>query len=968
MNESAVKGFAVWARRELLRGVAARMARWDIGVGNTSAMSVASVASAVPATPVSSAASAALAAPVAPANAEVIRGKFLTSEQRRQRAVLLEACARDGADAVCEKAASAWFVRFAAVRYMELRDYLPCRMRMFSSADGSFNPQVLSEALDASIENLDAAEVIRLVREGDNEALFRCLFLAQCHELSTSMPTVFAPAGDAFDLLLPDGLLRKGGVLEQLVNVIPESDWLEGASMMGWFYQAYASERKDEVFDGFKKGRKVGAADIAFATQVFTPDWLARYLVQNSLGRLWMECYPESGLLDRMDFYISPALGLAEAREGFAGAIGQLDAGTRRAGSQHVDSRRVGSLELDDIAVCDPACGSGRILAYAFDVLMVLYEEAGYTKRDAVRCILERNLVGFEIDSRAAALASFVLTMKAMEHDARFLRRGVVPCVVLLESVEFSDDELARVPSLAARRQLVDALACLGERGSLVRPDEADLWALADARREAESAGDAGSGVCADAGIDVASGSDSTLTANVSVGAWARTNLDALVRKLAYAEDVLRELRRSFSCVVSYPPYMAARNLGAPLSRYLKDEYPLSCQNLGTAFLERGLAFNAGAGYTAIIVSENWMFSKRFQDMRKQFLEGRLVSSVLHVGSGGFDNFPVNLMTAIAIVLDASGRASAGCYVDVTEEVGEREKSTALVHALENPAGRVFIKDYDFFECVPNFLLNYRVSDALLATFRMGKPVAEVAQAMDAGVSTGDNKRFLRYWYEVGGSEFSGTAERVRFSYESGAGANGGSGAPLKVDERFGYGAGGCSGGHYGESERAPKWRPYSKGGEFRAWYGNLDYVIERPVESETVRRCKEEVLSCEGHSDGLRITWSKLCSTALSFRRCAQGSISAEAGPCLVFSASEREEFVYALFAFLNSSVARAAGDLLCPTLSKFPSDIGKLPVADAVLVNVRAAHLARDSVCLSRLDWDSFETSWDFERNPLV
>lgn len=420
MNDNAIKNFATWARRELLSEVSKKCSFWGISDGDCPA-----------------------------ATTDSIDGRVLTSLEKRQRADLLKKASETGLEQLVETAAYTWFNRLLAIRFMEVNDRLPSHVRVLSGDDGSFSPQVLREALDLPLDALDSARALELVQAGDDEALFKLIFLAQCDQLAECMPAVFDRIGSSMELLLPDGLLRKGGVVEQLVTSIPEDDWREGVEIIGWMYQYYVSERKDEVFASFKKGKKAERDAIAPATQLFTPNWIVRYLTENSLGRLWVLNHPESSLPGVMPYFISPG---EDAEKEF---------------------KRVSSPE--EISVVDPACGSGHILVYAFDLLAAIYAEAGYSDREAARLIVEKNISGLEIDPRAAAMASFAVTMKACELDSRFLRRGVNPRITVLSRVEFTSEEKALMPRCRENLQLLDAAAHLDECGSLFKPSRKDM-------------------------------------------------------------------------------------------------------------------------------------------------------------------------------------------------------------------------------------------------------------------------------------------------------------------------------------------------------------------------------------------------------------------------------------------------------------------------------------------------------------
>lgn len=505
MNDTAIKNFCIWARRELMAQVALQAARFGIRENGYD-----------------------------PALADVVSGRPLSVVERRQRADLIRRLGpADGVgygeayQALVDAAAYTWFNRLIAIRFMELNDRLPSHVRMLSAEDGSFAPQVLREALDVPIEGLDAAQVSALVAASDDEKLFRYLFLAQCRELATCLPDVFEPVGAAMELLLPEGLLRRGSVVQRLVDDIPDEDWREGVEIVGWMYQYYVSERKREVFDGYQEGKKAERDDIAAATQTFTPEWIVGYMVENTLGRTWMLNHSDSKLVDRMSFYVEP--------------MGDIE--------KHPEAKTP-----ETITFCDPCCGSGHVLARAFDLLVFMYEEVGYTKRDAVRLIIENNLYGFEIDKRARALASFELVMKACEYDSRFLKRGVTPQIVYLAPVEFSADEVTQLPELVDRKGLMNALAHLDECGSLFKPDPEDVTAVADALRRIK----------------------------------AQDNLfaDALCSKLESVLVCCRALSRSYSLAVTNPPYMGSSNMNKWLSVWVKKQYPNTYRDLCTCFIE----------------------------------------------------------------------------------------------------------------------------------------------------------------------------------------------------------------------------------------------------------------------------------------------------------------------------------------------------------------------------------------------
>lgn len=660
MDDSAIRNYCTWARNELREEVMRRCAVYDISEK-----------------------------PQAPADADAVSGRVLTDVEKRQRAELLRTVKGDGLDRTVERAAYTWFNRIAAIRFMEVNDRLPSRTRLLSANDGSFRPQALQEPLSVDIEGLDRAEVARLVQEGDDEATFRCLFLAQCHELADCMSGVFERVGAAMELLLPDGLLREGGVIERMVDGIAEPDWAEGVEIVGWAYQYYNQERKDEYF---ASKRKATANDIAPATQLFTPEWIVRYLVENSLGRLWMLNFPGSRLKDSMDYYIDP-------------------------GEDHEeDFLRIESPE--DITFCDPCCGSGHILVYAFDLLARMYEEQGYSRREIPRLVLTKNLTGIEIDRRAGQLASFALTMKACEYDRRFLSRGVQPNVTVLESVRFGEGELAGTDLLAEGHDLLDAFAHLDEVGSLYVPAGGDL-SLVEGAIEAKR-------------------DPADMFATHTVGG------------LEQMKSYLELLSRHFSATATNPPYF--NNYGSWISKWIKDNYPDEKSDFCVCFINRGLRFTVGSGCLAMITASSWMFISSFEKMRKKLLSGNVILSMIQQSTHGFPSVTV---PTTMFVLRRGSSNTAGSYIRLEDFDRPQWQQPKAYEAIHNHGCDWFYKaQQSDFSSIPGNPIAYWITAAMLKAFNEGISFGDFGQPK-AGITTGDNESFIRLWWEVGCSKIS---------------------------------------------------------------------------------------------------------------------------------------------------------------------------------------------------------------------
>ena len=608
--------------------------------------------------------------------------------ERTQRAELLRIAREDGYRELVERAAYTLFNRLLAIRFMEVNDRLPSHIRVLSAPDGSFKPQAIAEAMDLPLEALDPAQVAELVQAGNDEDLFRAIFLAQCDELASCMPAVFDKVGSAMELLLPDGLLREGGVVEQLVNAIPEQDWTEGVEIVGWMYQYYVSERKYEVFASFKKGKKAERDVIAPATQLFTPNWIVRYLTENSLGRLWMLNRPDSSLPEDMPYFVKP----------------DEDHETE---FKHVDGP-------EDITVVDPACGSGHILVYAFELLAKMYAEDGYTGRDVARLILEKNLSGMEIDPRAGAMASFALTMKACELDSRFLRRGVSPRITVLSRVEFDGEEQRYIENLRNRPELMDAIAHLDECGSLLTVSKDDLEAVA---RDLASLAGEGS----------------------IFGVSAAEKLERLQAELA-------PLSCRYDVVVANPPYMGSSNMNGWVSKWLKKNYPVAKSDLCTCFMSRGIALSTSQGYFAMVTSQTWMFISSFEKLRKQLLESAAILTLCDTKSTGLhaDNFTAN---AAFSIYNEKLEDYEGLYFKLNQPI--EQKPERLLEALADPdCGWFYRADADGFGAIPGSPIAYWASEAMVDAFSSCRQLGDLAEPKQ-GMVTRDNARFMRMWWEV---------------------------------------------------------------------------------------------------------------------------------------------------------------------------------------------------------------------------
>lgn len=833
MNDTAIKNYCIWARNELVAGVEARMRLYGVAEG------------------------------AEPAGAAAVGGRALSPEETGWRDALLRAGAEEGFEHLRDRAAYTWFNRIAAVRYMEVHDFLPSRVRMFTrpAADGSWElgSQAADEALDVEIEGADPVRVAELKQAGEDGPLFRYLFLAQCAELSGCLPGVFQPVDACMALLLPANLMDPDGVIGRMVGDIPEEDW-RNVQILGWMYQYYNSEVKDAFF---ASKAKETPDTIGPATQLFTPDWIVRCMVQNSLGRLWMLNNPGSPLRGEMEYYIEPDSG-------------------------HEDFIRIGGPE--DISLCDPACGSGHILVYAFELLSKMYLERGYREREIPGLVLSKNLHGMEIDPRAAQIARLALAMCARGMDRRFFGRGVQADIAVLAPVALGEGDVPRGSALEKRKDLLDALAHLDEAGSLLAPGEADLAAI---REAVALAGDGG-----------------------LFGSSSR-------ERLRRALDTCEVLSRRHDCVVANPPYMGSSSFGPFMSRWVKKGYPDVKSDLFSSFVVRMFDLAKDHGECGVMSPFVWMFIGSYEKLRNEIIDNRTLTSLIQLEYSGFAGATVPICTYT--FHNSFIKGYKGGYVRLSNFVGASVQAPKALEAIKNPdCGWFYRRDAETFRQIPGTPIAYWASDGLFDAFEAG-PLAKKVP-VKKGLDTGDNDRFLRYWHEVDFSKLGIGYDSARSFLQSGS-----------------------------------KWAPHDKGGDFRKWYGNNDWIINWGFDGMELKASSANLRSPQFYFQRA-ITWSALSSGRPGFRLSDQGALSNTAGSSMF----PEEKDISSVLAYMNSSVVLKALELLAPTLNYSAGPVGSVPLMPDNID--RCPEISDMCVSISKGDWDSSETSWNFKRHPLV
>lgn len=787
-----------------------------------------------------------------------------------QKVRRLEAAIDDkGMYAVVESTAYTWFNRLCALRFMDAKGYTP--VPVVTPRPGATQPAILADAAEGVFD--PDFGFSRLVRDrvqsvlaggsgsGANrtEAAYGELLVAVCDRYAAAMPYLFGEAA-ASSLVMPQGLLAEGSILRRIVEDM-DDDECETVEVLGWLYQFYVAERKAE-YNG--SDRKATADDIAPATQLFTPDWIVKYLVENSLGRLWMLNNPGSALANKMDYYIAPE--------------GETE-----------DFIKVYSPE--ELTLCDPACGSGHILVYAFDLLFEIYQEEGYFPEDIPALILQSNLFGMEIDGRAAEIAKFALEMKAREKDPDFFEKHIDANVTVLEPVAFEPGVLAGAGPIAGAADLLDAFEHMTEIGSLYVPAPGDMAAVDNA---------------------IASFSGDDL-----LGA-------GVLKKLRTMKNVLEALSRRVDCVVANPPYLGNSHFNDCMSAWIKREYPEEKSNLCTCFIKRGFSIAKAKGYSSMVTMHSWMFLSSYKKMRATMIERCCIRAMAHLGVRAFEQIAGEVVQTVATVFHNANSDLPGVYIRLVGYANAEEKDRALRLAIrDNLAANRFVACEKDFKAIPDSPISYWADKSIYHAFRVGESIRR-RFVPHAGISTGDNNSFLRLWFEVPFNEQCGSDS----------------------DRRY--------------------WH-HNKGGDYRKWYGNRSFVLWYDEDARREMNTKPGFRHDGNQFYGKpMVSWTKVSSGAFHMRYYEDGFTFDSASPA--FFSSEYSD-LYMLMAFLNSAVAARLLSFINPTLNYPPGPIANVPLLS--IPETDAAVLkdySQGCLTCSKKDWDSFETSWDFEWHPLA
>ncbi|MFX4301252.1 BREX-1 system adenine-specific DNA-methyltransferase PglX [Alicyclobacillus tolerans] len=881
MNKTALKNFATSARKELLKKVEARALK--IGITEEGIKK----------------------AQLESSDTIYIDGKQLSLTEKKQRDKLIQRIREIGFKNVIEEVAYTWFNRFIALRFMEVNNYLPTKVRVLSSSEpGNPEPDIIKEALSVELD-IDKELVYDLKLNNNTEELFKYMVIKQCNDLNKYLPFMFETIEDYKEILFPEGLLAKESFLRAMTDVktIPESDW-KTIEIIGWLYQFYISEEKARVF---KAKKKYKTEEIPFATQLFTPDWIVRYLVQNSLGRYWVESHPEhADLADGWEFYIEDSNSEAKFEDKNTSWLNR-------------------ELKVEDIKCFDPAMGSGHILVYAFEVLFEIYRKCGYMEREIPRLIIENNLYGLDIDDRAYQLACFSVVMKALQYNGRFLReilrKGLALNLASIQQTNCLSDE---------------DVACIAGEDSGV--NFARVKAFIEQFRDAKIFGSLINIHEVDCDLDFLEERLKMLQ-NTPANDLFENQVQIRVSKLL--PDLLKQSKimiHQFDVVIMNPPYMGNKSMNAELSNFMREKYPISGTDTCTAFMEVSMYLKP-FGFLAMINQHSWMFTSTFEDLRRKIISNMTIVSMLHLGAKAFDETGGEVVQSTAFVLRncfiENFKAPYIRLVDLNDPDEKRQMALAVIKNRQ--------KDFFFSSTVNVYTrlagspVAYWIGDKLINVIAQNKPLGDFVE-LKSGMSTGDNSRFQREWFEV-------NLEGIGFGYNS-------------VHETK-------SGKH--------KWFPCNSGGEYRKWYGNNEIVVNWRNDGEEIRgyrgedgRLKSAPRNTEYYfREGL--TWTKISTGKFAVRYKEQGFAFDDTGRSAFTHDSILTKLVLGL---LCSKFSLEVLKVYNPTMSFTNGDIHRIPFfrdkifgcADLIIP------IVNENINISRSDWDSFEVSWGFKRHPLL
>lgn len=891
MNKTAIRNFAVKARRKLIEDITHKA--YEIGITKDKILDI-----------------------------ETFEGGFRVKGREngktfkkyelKQREKLIQKIKHSGFDQVIEEVAYTWFNRFIALRFMEVNNYLPTGVRVLSSIeDGKTEPDIIQEALNINLD-IDREIVYRLQDSNDTEDLYRYLLVKQCNQLGKIMPNVFEEIADYTELLLPDKLLAEGSVIRDLVEEIEEYDWKielneeeqkrepekgeHGIEIIGWLYQYYISEKKDEVV-GMNKNM-ISKEDIPAATQLFTPKWIVKYMVENSLGRLWLESHPNEELKAQWKYYLEEAQQDPEVQK-------QLDA------------LKDPNLNPEDIKVLDPAMGSGHILVYAFDVLYDIYLSAGYSEREIPTLILEKNLYGLDIDDRAGQLATFALLMKARSKNRRIFRNkpkmnlcsiqesNDIPKEAIEYLVNPKETELEKHFHREDVEYLIEVFHDAKEYGSILEVKKIDFDTIEKRIEEIRN--------------------------DVPEDLFELQYREVILEKIPPLIKQAKIMSQKYDVVCTNPPYMGRKYINTKLREYIDDNFYKVRVDLFSVFIERNYNYAKFNGHLGFMTPFVWMFITSYEELREKMINEKSITSLVQLEYSGFTEATVPVCT---FTLRNIHTGESGEYVSLSDFKGaDKQPLKTLEAAANREVNYRFTVKSDSFINIPGKPIAYWANPNLIEAFEKGKPMNSIVEPKQ-GLVTADNNRFLRLWHEVNYNKINFQCKSIEDSLNSKA-----------------------------------KWFPYNKGGPKRQWYGNYDYIVNWENDGFEIRNFKDASGKVRSRPQNTNyyfreaITWSLITSGGFSIRYRKMGSIHDVAGMS-AFS-NNHDKLMYIL-GIMSTKISNYVFKILNPTINLPVGDFNNFPVL--LTDNKTVVNVVKRNIDIAKQEWDSFETSWDFKKHPLL
>lgn len=853
MNKNAIKNYAVWARTELMKQVAQKAYEYDVTESSLPGY-----------------------------NTDNVNGRLLTGDEKKQLNELIREVKKNGYEHVIEEVAYTWFNRFIALRYMEVNNYLPQRIRVFTNDNNEFKPDLLTDAIHVELDGLDKQKVFDYIEENKQEELYKYLLLTLCNDMNQYLPDMFTSIKDYKTLLFPDNLLKEDSVLAKLITDIDEDSWTDQVQIIGWLYQYYIQMPKDELIHAKKQYRN---DDVPFVTQLFTPDWIVRYLVENTLGNYYVRKNPNTDLINDWKYFIKN------------------------------NSTENSLKKIEDIKFIDPCMGSGHILVYAFDLLMSFYQENGYAPRDAAELILKNNLYGFDIDERAYQLAYFSLMMKARQYNRRILSSKIKPNIYCIRNTEIESALYDYLISKNAeiKTTLINFKSIFDDAntyGSLLNVATLNNEEIENLESEL---------------TDVINNSN----ANLEEMLFQLDIKDHLLPSLRIA----RLLQSKYDFVVTNPPYLSSSLMPNELKNFVQSNYKDAKSDLFAVFIKKCIELSSANGYIGMLTPYVWMFISSYESLRHYVLQNTNISGLIQLEYNAFEAACVPVAT---FILHNTDEKYKGNYIKLSDFKGAENQAPKVIEAIQNHnCGFYYETSTENFSKIPGNPIAYWVSSKLLSAFQDGRPLSAVCRPMQ-GLATADNGRFLRLWYEVCNQNISFDCTSTEDSLA-----------------------------------RATRWFPFNKGGDFRRWYGNRDYVVNWENDGYEIKHFTYEngkqrsVVRNPGFYFRQSVTCSAITSSTVTYRFYPKGAIFDVNMRSYFIDDEEKEMYV---LGFLNSKVVNVIASIISPSLALNAYDMNRFPFIYNQKQSNCVTVKTKELINISKKDWDSFETSWDFKGHPLV